>query len=150
MLDDAGVQRNRRRGCPWVLVFLAAMHAAFICIFGVRVSHNSALPRNTGGQHSVYNDLERAEARMLMPYKRGEFSVLGSDVIFSSEVEESVRLPGCAGVGRTGIPMDDGSLIAGGPLTELPLWALPDDNAGLDSLAQELVCLLCRWCKNDC
>lgn len=140
--DGAGVQRSYHRGFPWVLVSLAAMYAAFICVFGVRVWHSSALPRSTGAHHSIYNDLERSAPRMLMPYKRDAFPVLGSDAISASEVEEGERLPGCVGVGRTGMPIEDGSLVAGGPLAELPLWALPDDNAGLESLAQDLVCLL--------
>ena len=134
-----GAQRCHRKRLPWRLLALSAAHAAYIGVYSARAWHRAVLPRRLDGHHAVYNDLERAAARILLPLKRDAFPVLASDAVLAAEVEEGGRLPGCAGVGRTGRPPEDGSILAGGPLSELPLWALPDDNAGLQGLVEDQV-----------
>lgn len=132
----------------WVSAALAIAHTAYIAAYSARVWHDGALPHRLHSHHSVYHNLEGSAGRILMPHKRAAFPVLASDALRAAEVQQGSELPQCVGVGRTGWKEVDGSLVAGGPLTEMPLWALPDDNAGLEELAQGMVCELLSpcWC----
>lgn len=140
----AGISMAMKRHPPIIAQLvsfcLAVSHAAYIVVFVCRVTHESQLPHKLEPHHMIYNNLGGAAARVLLPFKRGAIPVLASDAINAAEVPQSSELPRCEGVGKTGIRATDGSLIAGGPLTEQPLWTLPDDNAGLDELATDLVC----------
>jgi hypothetical protein len=49
-------------------------------------------------EYNVYNNLETAEARMLLPFKVGQFSVLQDDMASVSEISDIDLLPACVGV----------------------------------------------------
>jgi hypothetical protein len=49
-------------------------------------------------QYNVYHNLEAAEARMLLPLKKGQFPVLDDDAAAGSESASTDLLPTCVGI----------------------------------------------------
>lgn len=124
---------------PNLIVLLACFHAISISVFTVRVWFNFMLPDSIETQHRIYHDLEDADARILMPYKKHTFEALYEDIASVEEVKSADTIPECVGLGST---VDDGDgdvLASGGVLSELPEWALPDDDSGLNAMIRELV-----------
>jgi hypothetical protein len=72
----------------------------------------------------VYEDLETAAARIMLPTKEREFDVVHQN----GEALDESSFPTC------GSDVDDTHKI-----TSMPSWSLPDDNSGLQDLATQLV-----------
>ena len=70
------------------------------------------LPGNVEAQHSIYDNLEDAYLRMLLPSKAGTFPVLHSDTNFISDVLEALRLPDCVGLGQVQLLKAPNCLLA--------------------------------------
>lgn len=136
---------------PNLVVMLACFHAISICVFMVRVWFNFMLPDNIDAQHQVYQNLENAAARILMPYKSDAFAALSADLARVDEVESADSIPECVGVGSTTGARPGASLASGGVLSELPNWALPDDDSGLGNMIRDLVRTLgSQGCATAC
>lgn len=56
------------------------------------------LPDSVNLEFSVYNDLETAEARMILPSKLREFPLLDLDAAAASATDQPELLPECVGV----------------------------------------------------
>ena len=56
------------------------------------------LPGNVEAQHSIYENLEDAYLRMLLPSKAGTFPVLHSDTNLTADVLDAPLLPDCVGL----------------------------------------------------
>ena len=98
-----------------------------------------SLPSNVDAQYRVYQNLEDAKARIMLPAKQGAFDVLLEDDLFLSNTSSAANLPQC------GFTLDQGAAIDGQTTLQQPLWQLPDDNTGLDRLVQTL--FVRSWCR---
>lgn len=96
------------------------------------VYYTYGLPAHVDVNFDIYQDVENAAARILLPAKGTAFPVLDTDAAFASEAELSVaqELPYCGG-------RDDGPLEY--TPTQLPEWLLPMDESGLANFANALV-----------
>lgn len=135
MAQDASV--TQALAFPNLIVLLACVHVLSISVFAVRVWFNFSLPGNIETQHQIYHSLENAAARILMPPKKDAYGALYEDLSSLNSLEETDSVPECVGIGDTG---ESDALAPGGVLSELPTWALPDDNTGLNDMLYELVC----------
>lgn len=135
---------------PNLVVLLACIHLLSISVFAVRVWFNFSLPGNIETRHQIYHGLENAAARILLPYKMDAYGALYEDLSSVNNLEETDSVPECVGVGSESDSGESDSLAPGGVLSELPTWALPDDNTGMNDMLYELVrrfpeCTVSRW-----
>eukprot|EP00892_Ulva_mutabilis_P002646 jgi/Ulvmu1/12382/UM009_0028.1 len=123
---------------PNLVVVLACFHAISICVFIVRLWFNFMLPDKIDAQHQVYHNLESAAARILMPFKKDSYAALSADIASVDEFDAADAIPECVGIGSTTGSGSGDSLADGGVLSELPAWALSDDESGLNNMIREL------------
>lgn len=137
MAQDASVTQALE--FPSIIVMLACIHLLSISVFAVRVWFNFQLPGNIQTRHQIYHDLESAAARILMPYKKDAYAALLEDVASVDDLDTEDTVPECVGIGSSVDTSESDSLASGGVLSELPAWALQDDNTGLNDMLHELV-----------
>jgi hypothetical protein len=109
---------------PLVPLLLAGFQFAAFVALVVSAVRLRSLP-DPASQFRVYQDLEDAAARITLPTKQGQFGIFSEDARHEGS-EVGGRVPGC------------GTATAAPP-ESLPLWMLPDDNTGLDGLANAMV-----------
>lgn len=112
-----------------MLILLQACSAVVLVLFRYR---GHALPNHVNDVYRVYNSVDAAPARIMLPAKHGAFSALGTDAATSGQLADDDVVPLCGSA-----VADDGQEAA--ISTTLPTWQLPDDNSGLDAFAETLV-----------
>jgi hypothetical protein len=104
---------------------LLAVHTAMLALQLMLTMRVTALPNQVTPQHDVYEHIATAEARMLLPSKAHEFPVIDN----SNTTDQVDAVPLCGS-----------DLFSTNKVTQMPMWALPDDESGLQKLTNEMVC----------
>ena len=105
--------------------------ASFGCYIGSLVA-TQKLPSRLRQAYPIYNNLDGAQARPLLPYK-AESTLFSPDngTDWTSMQDETIL--------TCGVDVTSPGFT---PPADIPRWALPTDNSGLDELIQNQVCSL--------
>jgi hypothetical protein len=112
-------------------VFFQVAAAVPLALSIYQSSHISLHMRRS---YNAYHDLAGATARMLMPAKFHTYSAQDPDYVWNSTSLDIA--PPC------GSTLNDGSVQTSSSTLpyQVPLWALPDDDSGLEDMVKMLVC----------
>ena len=90
------------------------------------------LPEHVDQRYDIYQGVDAAPARILLPTKTSDFSVLATDAGSISDAGPDVaeQLPYCGGIQHGSLDYTP---------TNLPLWTLPTDESGLNGFMEALV-----------
>jgi hypothetical protein len=114
-----------------IMVSLQVAAAVPLVLSVYQSSHISSHMRRS---YNVYHDLAGATARMLMPAKLHTYSAQDPGYIWNGT--DLDKAPSC------GSTLNNGSVKTGSSSLpyQVPFWALPDDNSGLEDMVKMLVC----------
>jgi hypothetical protein len=104
---------------------LLAVHMAVLALQLTLTMRVTDLPNRVTAQHHVYEHVATAEARILLSSKSHAFPVLDG----SNAIDDVNSVPLCGS-----------DLFTTQKVTQMPLWALPNDESGLQQLTNEAVC----------
>lgn len=115
-------------------LFLSAVQLLALVPLLLAIYRTYQLPNSFQAEYLVYQGVESALARIMMPHKVGAFPVLSVDAQYVGHSQAVGQIPVCGS--------DLGSALGanGRQSRQLPEWMLPDDEAGLSQLTATFVC----------
>ena len=118
--------RRARTGCTAPLLLLAAHLCALVPLLHT-ILLTYQLPNSFQARYNVYQNVETARARILLPFKSGSFPILATDAQFATDTDVVEDILLCQGTADVG----------GG--FQVPEWLLETDEQGMGRLAETLV-----------
>lgn len=116
------------KGMLYLNAFTAGCQLIALGAFVLTILYTDMLPSSLRQRYAIYNDLEGADARPLLPHKAVPEGVAGNDSGWLAAGSGGELECGGGLIGATFVPPAD-----------VPRWALPTDPAGLDRLYQNQV-----------
>jgi hypothetical protein len=110
---------------PLLDMLLALAHLGLLALQLTLAIQATHLPNSLTGMHAIYENIETAKARILLPKKAADFTAMATDV----DNLQAGDVPVCG---------TDVHTVQ--KVTQMPLWALQDDESGLQELTHQLVC----------
>lgn len=104
---------------------IAGAQAAAACTLVAAMVQRNLLPDAGQPGREMHADIA-AEARVTMPAKAGAFSMLREDIVKVAQLAASADVPMCPSGGAFAV-------------WDMPLWARPDDNSGLNGMLRDKV-----------
>jgi hypothetical protein len=128
---------------PFTPIALAITQLLALCPLLLAIARTAQLPSNVDDRYDVYQSLDTAPARMMLPKKADAFGVFLSDAQNTSDAQGGM-IPQCSV--RSG-SLDTSQSLGSYMPSHQPEWMLSDDNSGLFKLADTQVRILCDCCQ---
>jgi hypothetical protein len=110
---------------PLLDLLLALAHTGLLALQLTVAIQATHLPDSLTGMHAIYQNIDTAKARILLPKKAAAFTAVTTNV-------------GSLGTGDVPVCGTDAQMVQ--KVTQMPLWELQDDESGLQDLTHQLVC----------
>jgi hypothetical protein len=106
---------------------LIVAHMTSLTLLATMTASIGRLPSVMSSKHSIYEHLDTAAARIMLPHKARNFAVLADDSYSTDSANTD------------GVPVCGSDMARTHQVSQMPLWSLPDDDRGLNDLSLQLV-----------